>query len=1281
MILALQLHAQAGLEIEVVDFSRGGFVMGHISEVAPGRILEAERISRAVPPELDGLAAKLVWTPMELERDWLLFAQQAKLMEFPYAQFAAAARRPVMMETVPEGLAVIDCRCPARKQVNLTAVRKILKKFDKKIPPEFRTRKVQDYKVHHELFMPSMQHALEPRWGVLVTAVQMQRLIAETVAESGDLAVPISQLGPESLAVLSCIQNRNVAVDDVFGYSKPGKIDVYAKPMSAAGAVASRLARATQQKVSGTSLLSLLPQFKPAMIRLQRVSLVTSCAVLALIGTVIIAPTFLWQGVQRPRRSAWVRRYQGPPSAKEPAPEGSQYTCQEDGECVVEECPPTGCRNSLDVRMDDVWKKLEDEGWWQRDMALEARQWLVWALVTGLGVACARSGGWPSVAGVVLLALANTQAGWLAHDYIHGVDSFADRMRFMGPLCAGMSPLWHHAMTNEIGVDEDIATDPVLFVRAPDPKNDSWHRRIQHLTVPLSFSMLFVVWRTDSIKVIWNELRKKKPRKGAITEAEGTVAVVPWNWCGTIGSFTQRWPMPSPSPALHLPVEDSTTSPRCRDVVRIGTFSELVVVVLVEPVLVGKSRRRGGRNNRKRGSRKDFEKSQPQQPQQPQPQPGKGKAKGRRQSGEEPPAAVPKPAAGPAPCEQNQETMKVAVPAGTQPAMMQQMMPMPVMHMAQPRFTPMYGGLPLFVPKAGNFRPAALAGQGKGGDPPIAFGGDRCGGWILRFTMVYLYADLWMMAGLAGTAGVFMEANCQANWMPAKEIRALFEWVDPNKGETRELLREKHGEDETVQLAATEDASDGKGWLSEPTIGLSDFACLYGNQEEEAEDEGFSAQVAEARQHLEAADEKLQAKQKAKEDAEAALTQWSKDMDEVMSSLDAIKDRRLRAEEALKDKRSELTQARREESAAQTRLDKANKSLTSLQDKLLQQQHSLTVASEAFDTAVKSATEAAQSATSAGESFGQALSEASKQLDLVDQRGCAAGDCAADAAPDRLRKALKAMDKLKNAIDNNNFRENEFQTSEENLLKLEPGRERDRHRLEQLVTKAQQRAEASREAVLQAVQTFVEAGMLFAESLQKTQKRPVKMEQVKAVQSSVKGAFRQLPKAWQAVKSSQEAQCKAGLQRRKASSRLAAVTLSKTEAESQVEAQQKEHQQAEADESQVRGERCTRESELAAAEEMRQIVDAEEAEAKKQREELKASQSALKEALKAAKSQEREADNERKALHARASKREKEQEMLEEAKNTAVKHLKAEEYDARQVEQAYSEKRGAKKGE
>mmetsp|Transcript_59589 Transcript_59589/g.72938 ORF Transcript_59589/g.72938 Transcript_59589/m.72938 type:complete len:530 (-) Transcript_59589:110-1699(-) len=331
-------------------------------------------------------------------------------------------------------------------EVNFTAVRKILKKFDKKIPPEFRTRKVQDYKVHHELFMPAMQH-------VLVTAVQVQRLIAETVAESGDLAVPISQLGPESLAVLSCIQNRNVAVEDVFGYSKPGKIDVYAKPMSAAaaaGAVASRLASDEKVTTEPTSVKA-----KP---------------------------------VARPQQAGLVSK------------------------------------------------------------------------------------------------------------------------------------------TEEDDDDDD----------APEGQ---------------------------------------------------------------------------------------------------------------EPVLVGKSRRRGGRNNRKRGSgsRKDFEKSAPQppQPQQTQPQP-KGKGKGKRPTGEESVAAPT--VAGPVPCEQNltHETMKVPVPLGaTQPAVIMQQHQMLQMsaNVAQPRFTPMYGGFPFLVPKAGG-----QGGQGGGHAPPIAFG------------------------GMAGMAGVIMDPNCHANWMPVPMV-------------------------------------------------------------------------------------------------------------------------------------------------------------------------------------------------------------------------------------------------------------------------------------------------------------------------------------------------------------------------------------------------------------------------------------------------------------------------------------------------------------------------------
>ena len=459
------LESQAASSSSSVVAASSGSAMGHPRIVGPQQdffsLLDHDLAASKlyVQSNVSGIEAMI--------GEWQVAAVKAGLVFTPQQLDEVRSQLPVHMEedalvawllsltpgakTKDARLALVDQYSEVARllnsllqyvEVNLTAVRKILKKFDKKIPPEFRTRKVQDYKVHHELFMPSMQH-------VLVTAVQMQRLIAETVAESGDLAVPISQLGPESLAVLSSIQNR-IAVDDVFGYTKPGKIDVYAKPMSAAaGAVASRLA-------------------------------------------------------------------------------GNPSTCTE------------------------------------------------------LSLAKAKPVARPQQAGLV-------------------------------------------SRTEEEDEDE-----------APE-----------------------------------------------------------------------------------------------------------------EAVLVGKPRRRGGRNNRKRGSRKDFEKSQPQAQSQPQGQPqqqpqlGKGKGKGQRRQNEEPherAAAPNSAAAGPTPCEQKQETMKVAVPApygGTQPlAAMVPQMQMPMMQMVQPRFTPMYGGLPFFVPKA-------QAGQGKGGnnEAPIAFG------------------------GIPGTAGAMMEPNCHASWI------------------------------------------------------------------------------------------------------------------------------------------------------------------------------------------------------------------------------------------------------------------------------------------------------------------------------------------------------------------------------------------------------------------------------------------------------------------------------------------------------------------------------------
>ena len=65
----------------------------------------------------------------------------------------------------------------------------------------------------------------------------------------------------------------------------------------------------------------------------------------------------------------------------------------------------------------------------------------------------------------------------------------------------------HHALTNEIGYDEDVALEPFIYLWQPDPKKDSWLRKIQHIYWPLPFSVLFLYWRFDSIKYV---LKHKK---------------------------------------------------------------------------------------------------------------------------------------------------------------------------------------------------------------------------------------------------------------------------------------------------------------------------------------------------------------------------------------------------------------------------------------------------------------------------------------------------------------------------------------------------------------------------------------------------------------------------------------------------------------------------------------------------------------------------------------------------------------------------------------------------
>lgn len=589
--------------------------------------------------------------------------------------------------------------------------------------------------------------------------------------------------------------------------------------------------------------------------------------------------------------------------------------------------------------------------------------------------------------------------------------------------------------------------------------------------------------------------------------------------------------------------------------------------------------------------------------------------------------------------------------------------------------------------------------------------------------------------GLTRTA---LEAEQQQRYFTAREIRALFEWVDPSLGETRQMLEKKHGKDmdAPTRTAAVEDGAEpsesDQGWLQAgPAVGLSNFNGLFGGSvaEQEVQDDDFSAQVIEAKQKLEAADAKLQQKQEARQLAETYRDGLALELEEVCTGLEQIKEQRSVAEEALKEKRVELTQARRAESSSQLRFEKAARYKVASTERLALAEQVVLSTKAALELASDTTAEITQSAASAEESFKVLLADAEAQLAIVDDQGCATNNGAVDACVDRLRKAQNHIAKVKSAMDACSARQEEYEQAEQGLAiglskvdVAEPSspsassqpvaeergtprrqggkpnveddgtprrqegtpRRRGADGQEQALLQIQQRVESCRESVLQAVQKFVEAANWFVESFVKTETRKVKMPQVKAAQSTAKAAFRPLVSSWQMVTKAREAQSKASNARRKASTKAAASSAGRDEAELQARSAGQEHTEAEQDLLRLSELRVECESALAAAETARSAAEQEEVQAKRRRDELKAAQPAAKDAFKAARTAEKEAFGERQALHAACNKREREQVKLEEAKNTSFKKLKTEQYDSGQVEAAYghvNKKRGQRPSE
>lgn len=128
-------------------------------------------------------------------------------------------------------------------------------------------------------------------------------------------------------------------------------------------------------------------------------------------------------------------------------PKSKEQTAQ-----LLEASTPADTETQIAFRK--LREDLEKEGYWERDMVHEYTQIGLWALFVA-GAALTTS---VPVLSASLLGISMTAAGWLGHDYIHGVDDFANRFRNFAATAAGLSATWwsdkhnkHHALTNEQG--------------------------------------------------------------------------------------------------------------------------------------------------------------------------------------------------------------------------------------------------------------------------------------------------------------------------------------------------------------------------------------------------------------------------------------------------------------------------------------------------------------------------------------------------------------------------------------------------------------------------------------------------------------------------------------------------------------------------------------------------------------------------------------------------------------------------------------------------------------
>jgi len=163
--------------------------------------------------------------------------------------------------------------------------------------------------------------------------------------------------------------------------------------------------------------------------------------------------------------------------------------------------------------------QLEQQGFFKRSVLKEA--WALGHVVAMYAVGTLLAYDHPVIA-TIILALGMQQAGWLAHDYIHGRGKWCKSMRWFGAVFNGHSENWwlqkhslHHAFTNEEVKDHDIMMEPYYYMRSPaeSGRPDSPMRKYQHIYGYPLIAIMYLLWRGLSIKTV---LRLKDPKEQAL---------------------------------------------------------------------------------------------------------------------------------------------------------------------------------------------------------------------------------------------------------------------------------------------------------------------------------------------------------------------------------------------------------------------------------------------------------------------------------------------------------------------------------------------------------------------------------------------------------------------------------------------------------------------------------------------------------------------------------------------------------------------------------------------